>query len=92
MARNRKQRRQQHGSAWHGKQTDYWYYTEPGAKKRVPLFDEKGERILRRHFQLRHGRRVVLAQRNDLVFQQIRERRVAKHFLDRGDRVVNSSV
>ncbi|MEK6237657.1 MAG: hypothetical protein N2C14_23360, partial [Planctomycetales bacterium] len=45
MARNRKQRRQQHGSAWHWKQTDCWYYTEPGAKKRVPLFDEKGERI-----------------------------------------------
>ncbi len=45
MARNRKQRRQQHGSAWHWKQTDCWYYTEPGAKKRVPLFDEQGERI-----------------------------------------------
>lgn len=45
MARNRKQRRQQHGSAWHWKQTDAWYYTEPGTKKRVPLFDEKGERI-----------------------------------------------
>jgi len=24
MARNRKQRRQQHGSAWHWKQTDSW--------------------------------------------------------------------
>ena len=45
MARNRKKRRQQHGSAWHWKQTDCWYYTEPGTKKRVPLFDEKGERI-----------------------------------------------
>ena len=45
MARNRKKRRQQHGSAWHWRQTDAWYYTEPGTKKRVPLFDEKGERI-----------------------------------------------
>ena len=45
MARNRKQRRQQHGSAWHWKQTDCWYYTEPGTRKRVPLFDEQGERV-----------------------------------------------
>ena len=41
----RKKRRQSHGSAWHWKQTDSWYYTEPGTKKRIPLFDEKGERI-----------------------------------------------
>ncbi|HEX4131534.1 MAG TPA: tyrosine-type recombinase/integrase [Pirellulales bacterium] len=34
-----------HGSAWHWKQTDCWYYTLPGTKKRVPLFDEAGERI-----------------------------------------------
>ena len=45
MARNRKQRRQQHGSAWHWKQTNSWYYTPPGTRKRVPLFDEDGERI-----------------------------------------------
>jgi site-specific recombinase XerD len=45
MARKRIQRRQPHGSAWHWKQTDCWYYTEPGTKKRVPLFDEKGDRI-----------------------------------------------
>ncbi len=45
MGRKRKQRRQPHGSAWHWKQTDCWYYTQPGTKKRVPLFDEKGERI-----------------------------------------------
>ncbi len=45
MGRNRKQRRQQHGSAWHWKQTDCWYYTLPGTKKRMPLFDENGERI-----------------------------------------------
>ena len=45
MGKKRKQRRQSHGSAWHWKQTDCWYYTLPGAKKRVPLFDEEGERI-----------------------------------------------
>ena len=45
MARKRRQRRQQHGSAWHWKQTDCWYYTEPDTKMRVPLFDEAGERI-----------------------------------------------
>ena len=45
MARKRKKRRQQHGSAWHWKQTDSWYYTEPGTKKRISLIDEKGERI-----------------------------------------------
>lgn len=45
MGRMRKQRRQSHGSAWHWKQTDCWYYTLPGTKKRVPLFDEDGERI-----------------------------------------------
>ncbi|HBN76954.1 MAG TPA: hypothetical protein DD473_14275, partial [Planctomycetaceae bacterium] len=45
MARNRKSRRQQHGSAWHWKQTDCWYFTPPGTKKREALFDENGERI-----------------------------------------------
>ena len=45
MGRSRKQRRQQHGSAWHWKQTDCWYYTAPGTKKRMPLFDENGQRI-----------------------------------------------
>jgi integrase len=45
MGRNRRQRRQQHGSAWHWKQTDCWYYTQPGTKKRLPLFDESGRRI-----------------------------------------------
>lgn len=44
MARKRK-RRQPHGSAWHWRQTNCWYATFPGAKKRVPLFDENGERI-----------------------------------------------
>ena len=45
MGRKRKQRRQTHGSAWHWQQTDCWYYTMPGTRKRVPLFDERGERI-----------------------------------------------
>jgi integrase len=44
MARKRK-RRQSHGSAWHWNQTDCWYCTLPGTKKRVGLFDEKGQRI-----------------------------------------------
>jgi hypothetical protein len=43
--RKKKVRRQSHGSAWHWKQTDSWYYTLPGTKKRVPLFDEDGVRI-----------------------------------------------
>ena len=45
MRRKRKQRRQPHGSAWHWKQTDSWYFTQPGTKKRVALFDEDGQRI-----------------------------------------------
>ncbi len=45
MARKTKQRRQSHGSAWHWKQTDCWYYTLPGTKKRIALFDDQGERI-----------------------------------------------
>jgi integrase len=43
--RRKKTRRQSHGSAWHWEQTDSWYYTLPGTKKRVPLFDEDGNRI-----------------------------------------------
>ena len=38
-------RRQSKGSAWHWQQTDAWYYTPPGTKKRVPLVDERGRRI-----------------------------------------------
>ncbi|MDB5345912.1 MAG: hypothetical protein JWP89_4289 [Schlesneria sp.] len=45
MGRKTKQRRQSHGSAWHWIQTDCWYFTQPGSKKRVALFDEHGERI-----------------------------------------------
>ena len=45
MGRKRKQRRQPHGSAWHWRRTDCWYYTMPGTKKRVALFDAEGRRI-----------------------------------------------
>ena len=41
----RPKRRQARGSAWHWKQTDCWYYTQPGTKKRMPLVDENGNRI-----------------------------------------------
>ena len=41
----KRKRRQSHGSAWHWKQTDSWYYTLPGTKKRIPLFDEDDHRI-----------------------------------------------
>ena len=41
----RKTRRQSHGMAWHWKQTAAWYYTLPGTKKRIPLFDQDGHRI-----------------------------------------------
>ena len=41
----RRTRRQSHGSAWHWKQTDCWYYTLPGTRTRVPLFDEDGRRV-----------------------------------------------
>jgi len=43
--RPRKKRRQSHGSAWHWKQTDTWYFTQPNTRKRIPLADEKGIRI-----------------------------------------------
>lgn len=45
MGRTRKKRRGAQGSAWHWKQTDCWYFTLPGSKKRMPLFDQQGERI-----------------------------------------------
>ena len=43
--RKRGSRRQSHGVAWHWRQTDNWYYTLPGTKRRVPLLDENGKRI-----------------------------------------------
>jgi len=45
MGHNGDGRRQRRGSAWHWRQTDCWYYTQPGTKKRVPLVDDDGKRI-----------------------------------------------
>lgn len=45
MGKKTKKRRQSHGAAWLWKQTDCWYYTQPGTRKRVALFDEQGARI-----------------------------------------------
>ncbi|HEV7223698.1 MAG TPA: hypothetical protein VGN42_13405, partial [Pirellulales bacterium] len=45
MTRDEKRRRTRRRSAWHWKQTDCWYYTPLGAKRRTPLFDEQGKRI-----------------------------------------------
>jgi len=45
MATNGKRERRARGSAWHWRQTDCWYYTPPGTKRRVPLVDETGKRI-----------------------------------------------
>jgi hypothetical protein len=41
----RKTRRQAQESAWPWKQTDCWYYTLPGTKRRVPLVDEDDQRV-----------------------------------------------
>lgn len=38
-------RRRRRGSAWHWKQTDAWYYTPPGSKRRVALRDQRGRTI-----------------------------------------------
>ena len=45
MARKRIKRRQQHGSAWRWEQTNSWYYTLPGTRKRILLVDEDGQGI-----------------------------------------------
>ena len=37
--------RARRGSAWFWKQTNCWYYTPEGGKRRVPLFDQAGKRI-----------------------------------------------
>lgn len=55
----KKIRRQSHGSAWHWRQTDTWYYTLPGTRKRVPLFDEDGNRI--RGLENKQAARLALA-------------------------------
>jgi len=38
-------RRRPRGSAWYWRQTDSWYFTPPGTKRRVPLCDGDGKRI-----------------------------------------------
>lgn len=38
-------RRRTRGEAWHWKQTDCWYFTPPGTKRRVRLLDEQGRPI-----------------------------------------------
>jgi integrase len=45
MSRSNRNRRGRRGAAWHWKQTDGWYYTPPGTKRRVSLVDEDGRRI-----------------------------------------------
>jgi integrase len=45
VADNKTQRRQRHGSAWYWKQTDCWYFTPPGTKRREPLRDENGKHV-----------------------------------------------
>ena len=38
-------RRRSRGKAWHWQQTDCWYYTPPGTRRRVRLKDENGQPI-----------------------------------------------
>jgi len=45
VADHKTQRRQRHGSAWYWKQTDCWYFTPPGTKRREPLKDESGKHV-----------------------------------------------
>ncbi len=52
-------RRRKRGAAWHWKQTDTWYYTAPGTKRRVALRDDRGRRI--RGAQNRHEADLALA-------------------------------
>ncbi len=68
MGRKRKQRRRPHGSAWHWKQTDCWYYTLPGTKKRVALIDKDGQRI--RGKEKKEGAEVALAREKLTVMRR----------------------
>ncbi len=45
MSKPSKVSRQRHGQAWHWMQTDCWYFTPPGTKRRVRLFAEDGKGI-----------------------------------------------
>ena len=45
ISKNVTKRRRRRGSAWYWKQTDCWYYTPRGSKRRAPLVDAGGRRI-----------------------------------------------
>jgi hypothetical protein len=45
MANTGRRRRGHRGAAWYWSQTDCWYYTPTGTKRRVPLVDDDGKRI-----------------------------------------------
>ncbi len=45
MRKPRQQHRYPHGAPWYWKQSNYWYCTLPGTKKRIAQFDENGQRI-----------------------------------------------
>jgi integrase len=45
MSEQEKKRRRRRGSAWYWKQTDTWYHTPRGTKRREPLRDEHGRPI-----------------------------------------------
>jgi integrase len=45
MANTDRRRRGHRGAAWYWSQTDCWYYTPTGTKRRVPLVDDDGKRI-----------------------------------------------
>ncbi|MBL9084766.1 MAG: tyrosine-type recombinase/integrase [Planctomycetales bacterium] len=53
------QRRRSRGAAWYWQQTDTWYYTPRGTKKRETLRDEKGRPI--RGLQSKHAAQLALA-------------------------------
>lgn len=42
---NTARQRRSRGRAWYWKQTDSWYFTPPGTKRRVRLYDESGKPI-----------------------------------------------
>lgn len=44
-AKKTPRRRRSRGKAWHWRQTDSWYYTPPGTKRRVRLLDEDGRPV-----------------------------------------------
>ncbi len=44
-SKNVTKHRRRRGSAWYWKQTDCWYYTPRGSKRRAPLVDAAGRRI-----------------------------------------------